>query len=56
MGSALATSATGYSFVYHIELYLMFATLVALGPLVRPAAGSLRPDRNQKFGLAQFPG
>jgi hypothetical protein len=28
-------TATGYSFVYHLELYLMFATLVAIGPLVR---------------------
>jgi BCD family chlorophyll transporter-like MFS transporter len=36
LGPALAGPATGYSVVYHIELYLLFATLVALGPLVRP--------------------
>ncbi len=35
LGHALTNPATGYSFVYHIELYLMFATLIALGPLVR---------------------
>ncbi len=35
LGHALTNPATGYSFVYHVELYLMFATLIALGPLVR---------------------
>jgi BCD family chlorophyll transporter-like MFS transporter len=35
LGEALAAPATGYSVVYHVELYLMFATLIALGPLVR---------------------
>jgi len=34
LGEALANPATGYSVVYHIEFYLLFATLVALGPLV----------------------
>ena len=34
-GEALDGAATGYSFVYHIELYLLFATLIAIGPLVR---------------------
>jgi BCD family chlorophyll transporter-like MFS transporter len=36
LGEALANPATGYSVVYHIELGLLFATLVAIGPLVRP--------------------
>ena len=43
-----AHPATGYSFVYHIELYLMFATLVVLGPLVRrgiPQRSHRRPRR-----------
>ena len=39
MPSALASPATGYSFVYHLEMYLLFATLVALGPLVRSQLG-----------------
>ena len=55
LGPALASPATGYSFVYHIEMYLLFATLVALGPLVRrsgPAPGTTPV----KFGLAELPG
>ena len=28
-------AATGYSVVYHIEIALLFATLIAIGPLVR---------------------
>lgn len=54
LGSALASTATGYSFVYHVEMYLMLATLCALGPLVRSRHAKLttRPG----FGLAQFPG
>jgi BCD family chlorophyll transporter-like MFS transporter len=55
LGEALTTSATGYSFVYHIEMYLLFATLVAIGPLVRPS-GQARPAAQSKFGLADYPG
>ena len=35
LGAALDNPSTGYSVVYHIEIYLLFATLIALGPLVR---------------------
>jgi len=54
-GPALASPATGYSFVYHLEIALLFATLIAIGPLVRSLA---RPAArgNQRFGLAEFPG
>jgi BCD family chlorophyll transporter-like MFS transporter len=34
MGEVMDNVATGYSFVFHCEIYLVFATLVALGPLV----------------------
>jgi BCD family chlorophyll transporter-like MFS transporter len=44
----------GYSFVYHIEIYLLFATLVALGPLVMYQAKEIQ-RRNLKFGLAELP-
>jgi BCD family chlorophyll transporter-like MFS transporter len=45
LGEALNTPSTGYSVVYHIEIYLLFATLVALGPLVRGTlAGNRRPS------------
>jgi BCD family chlorophyll transporter-like MFS transporter len=54
LGSALAHPATGYSVVYHIEIALLFATLVALGPLVR--SQRLTPSASGKFGLAEFPG
>jgi BCD family chlorophyll transporter-like MFS transporter len=55
LGSALDSAVTGYSFVYHLELYLLFAALIAIGPLVRPFD---RPARavDGKFGLADFPG
>ena len=52
LGAALATPATGYSAVYHIEIALLFVTLVVLGPLVRtatPRTGS------GPIGLADFP-
>jgi BCD family chlorophyll transporter-like MFS transporter len=35
LGQAMNQAETGYSFVYHIEVYLLFATLIAIGPLVR---------------------
>jgi BCD family chlorophyll transporter-like MFS transporter len=34
-GATLAGPATGYNVVYNLEIVLLFATLVALGPLVR---------------------
>jgi BCD family chlorophyll transporter-like MFS transporter len=52
LGAALDNPSTGYGFVYHLEIALLFATLIAIGPLVRPArsgaSGSL-----SKFRLAQ---
>jgi BCD family chlorophyll transporter-like MFS transporter len=54
LGEVLSSAATGYSFVYHIELYLMFATLIAIGPLVRK--GRTAAVAGSKFGLAEFPG
>ncbi len=54
LGPALTSSATAYSFVWHIEIALLFATLVALGPLARRTSpnpdGAARP-----FGLQEFP-
>ena len=56
-GVALALPSTGYSDVYHLEIALLFATLVALGPLVRLSAPKPRADTpdSGKFGLADFP-
>jgi BCD family chlorophyll transporter-like MFS transporter len=55
MGESLTSPVTGYSFVYHIEMYLLFGVLVAIGPLVRNDA-SLKCSQGQKFGLADLPG
>lgn len=54
LGEALVGPATGYSVVYHLEIALLFATLIAIGPLARHAASgsSQGPAR---FGLAEFP-
>jgi MFS transporter, BCD family, chlorophyll transporter len=56
LGEVLQHPATGYAAVYHLELVLLFATLIALGPLVRrhPAHRPLQPQG--KFGLAELPG
>jgi BCD family chlorophyll transporter-like MFS transporter len=56
LGLALQQQSTGYSVVYHTEIFLLFVTLIALGPLVRVHGQSkiLMPDN--KFGLAQHPG
>jgi BCD family chlorophyll transporter-like MFS transporter len=37
LGVALNNDATGYVFVYHAEIALLFLTLVVIGPLVRVA-------------------
>ncbi len=47
LGQALSGPATGYSFVYHLEIALLFATLIAIGPLVR------RVDARNQSGLAR---
>ncbi len=56
LGSALSSPAVGYSVVYHVELYLLFATLIAIGPLVRTARRTPQASPHGKFGLAGFPG
>lgn len=55
LGPAFDGPASGYNVVYHIEVILLFATLAAIGPLVRrdrPTAEHIPT----KFGLAEFPG
>jgi BCD family chlorophyll transporter-like MFS transporter len=55
LGPALAGPATGYSVVYHIEIAFLFATLVAVGPLVRHA-GAARKSASAGLGLAEIAG
>ncbi len=54
LGPALNSPATGYSVVYHIEIALLFATLIAIGPLIRLSNIS-RYQSQSKFGLAELP-
>ena len=57
LGTSLAVPATGYSAVYHLELLLLFVTLVAIGPLVgRSASISNAPSSQHRLGLADLPG
>lgn len=56
LGPVLNTAAVGYSFVYHLEMILLFATLIAIGPLVRQVSTPQPSSPNHKFGLAEFPG
>ncbi|WP_066550365.1 MULTISPECIES: BCD family MFS transporter [unclassified Sphingomonas] len=53
-GTTLAAPATGYGFVYCVEIILLLGTLVALGPLVNGRDGTPRPAPG-RFGLGQFP-
>jgi len=54
LGATLVDPSTGYVFVYGVEIVLLFATLVALGPLVRSEA--IRPvPAGTRFGLSEFP-
>lgn len=55
LGSALTAPAVGYSFVYHLEIALLFATLVAVGPLVRRSHPPAT-DAREPLGLAELPG
>lgn len=55
LGAALASPATGYLFVYHFEIALLFAALVAVGPLTRARRSSTR-GADDRLGLAELPG
>ena len=55
LGPVLASPVTGYGVVYHLEILLLFAALVAIGPLVRPY-GRRRPPATPQIGLADLPG
>jgi BCD family chlorophyll transporter-like MFS transporter len=61
LGPALVSPATGYMFVYHLEILLLFAALVAIGPLVRtrradaPAVAAQGAPAGG-IGLAEMPG
>ncbi len=55
LGETLSSPITGYSVVYHLEILVLFASLVALGPLVRRHR-DITTRHAPAFGLAQLPG
>lgn len=54
LGPALTGPATGYGAVYQFEIFLLFVTLVVIGPLVRSSSSDFK--MSSRFGLAEFPG
>jgi BCD family chlorophyll transporter-like MFS transporter len=54
LGPALSGPATGYGVVYQTEVLVLFAALVAIGPLVRRPGQATGPAGGLR--LAQFPG
>lgn len=56
LGETFATPAFGYAVVYQTEIFVLFATLIALGPLVRvlPYTGQPKPDE-ARIGIVEFP-
>ncbi|MEY2624784.1 MAG: MFS transporter [Gammaproteobacteria bacterium] len=56
MGPALESPATGYLFVYHFEIALLFAALIAVGPLTRRSSSGARSAHDGRLGLAELPG
>ncbi len=54
LGPAMMHPASGYSVVWYLEIALMFATLVAIGPLIRVSRVA-RSKQQSRFGLAELP-
>jgi BCD family chlorophyll transporter-like MFS transporter len=54
LGPSLTSPVTGYGFVYHFELLLLFATLIAIGPLARFTSQD-NSQQQGRFGLAEIP-
>ncbi|MEM9176515.1 MAG: BCD family MFS transporter [Myxococcota bacterium] len=60
LGPALTDDGVGYGVVYHVEIVLLFATLVVLGPLVGaknrgPFGATATEGRSDGIGLADLP-
>lgn len=54
LGEALTGPSVGYSFVYHLEILVLFLSLIAIGPLVASASVGRSAPR-ERFGLADMP-
>lgn len=58
LGPGIEGPAGAYGFVYHLEVALLFAALVAIGPLAAPRRSREEADAAPAagFGLAEMPG
>lgn len=54
LGATLAYRATGYGTVYSIEILLLLATMVVLGPVIGLGRDADEIE-NKRFGLSEFP-
>jgi BCD family chlorophyll transporter-like MFS transporter len=54
LGAVFDKPGIGYTAVYHLEILLLFATLAAVGPLVRRRRPT-QTNRQESFGLTEFP-
>lgn len=56
LGEVFATPAFGYAFVYQVEILALFATLLALAPLVRVLPYTAQSNIGAaRVGIAEFP-
>jgi BCD family chlorophyll transporter-like MFS transporter len=57
LGIVLNSTSTGYTFVYHLEILLIFVTLALLGPLSQQLNRIDRFSKKKKgsFGLTELP-
>ena len=56
LGPLFATRTFGYAFVYQTEILVLFATLIALAPLIRVTLFTARPAaETATMGLVDFP-
>ena len=53
-GPVLMGPSVGYAVVYHLEIFLLFATLIAIGPLVTHGGGN-GARSSSRFGVAELP-
>jgi BCD family chlorophyll transporter-like MFS transporter len=54
LGEGLEGAQIGYSFVYHIEIALLFATLVAIGPLVKRPSVEGRRQASPEYSFGEI--
>ena len=52
LGPALTDPSVGYSMVYHVEMLLLFLTLIAVGPLIKRRS-FVSPAVPQTLGLTE---